>query len=269
MKIIKFTESFKKADGKYKFTHLNLILRKDNQLYFAKGLHRQPELCLPELYDMQLLQKEDRGPKVQSDWLVLSSDYKHDYYVKTPDLWSYAKHISLEQQILREVEVCEKLRYHPHPNIAFYGGCHSINGRVTGICYKRYTSTLQQKLNPGSLCKSDFLHNREHVDDISKSCLDGVLAGIKHLHSLGLIHNDITPSNIMFDTDGTPVIIDFDSCRKVGVALNDTICGTKRTYGWHDPEIGIATERNDLDAFAELRTWLVGVSKDEFLFRGG
>jgi serine/threonine protein kinase len=96
-------------------------------------------------------------------------------------------------------------------------------------------------------------------------CLDGILAGIRHLHSLGIIYNDITPANIIFEEDDTPVIIDFDSCRKVG----DLLHGTKRTHGWHDPHIQTALEKNDLDAFGELQTWLIGSSADKFMFKGG
>lgn len=270
MEIVKTSEGFKKVDGRYKFAYLNLILRKDGELYFAKGPYRQPNLCLPELYDLEPLQTEERGPRVQLTWTILLPDANPHYYNKTPDLWCYKDVTDLEQLILREVEVCEILKLHPHPNIAVYGGCRTKNGRVSSICYKSYTSTLQQKVNPGYLNKSEFLsRGRDSLDDTTRGCLDGVLAGIRHLHSLGLVHNDITPSNIMFEENGVPVIIDFDSCRKVGEALNDGNNGTKRTHGWHDPEVQFALEKNGLDALVELRTWLVGDSKDDFLFKTG
>jgi hypothetical protein len=68
----------------------------------------------------------------------------------------------------------------------------------------------------------------------------------------------------MFDEYGTPVIIDFDSCRKVGESLRDT--ETKRTYQWHDPQTDVALEKNDLDALEELKIWLIGSTQDIFLF---
>jgi len=80
-----------------------------------------------------------------------------------------------------------------------------------------------------------------------------------------IIHNNITPSNIMFEEDGTPVINDLGSCRKVGASLH----GTQRTHGWHDPRVQTALEKNDLDAFTELQTWLIGSSADNFLFKRG
>jgi hypothetical protein len=69
----------------------------------------------------------------------------------------------------------------------------------------------------------------------------------------------------MFEEDDTTVVIDFDSCRKVGESLH----GTKRTHGWHDPHIQTALEKNDLDAFGELQTWLIGSSANKFMFKGG
>ena len=47
--------------------------------------------------------------------------------------------------------------------------------------------------------------------------LERVESGIRHLHSLGLIHNDINPSNIMLD--GEIPIIDFGSCQREGESL--------------------------------------------------
>jgi hypothetical protein len=69
----------------------------------------------------------------------------------------------------------------------------------------------------------------------------------------------------MFKEDGTPVIIDLGSCQKVGESLK----GIQRTHGWHDPHVQTALEKNDLGAFMELQTWLIGSSADNFLFKRG
>jgi serine/threonine protein kinase len=261
MEIVKSAEGYKKVDNAYKFSYLHLIIRESGRLYTAKCPSRDPKR--QELYDVEVLHTEDRGPKVKTIWTIIESP--HNYYVKTPDLWAYTSS-NLEQQILREIEVCELLKRHPHRNVAFYYGCEVTRGRVSGICFKSYTSTLAERVNPKCLCKSDFLsRGRLHVDAIIERSLDGILAGIHHLHSLGIIHNDINPSNVMFEDDGTPVIIDFDSCREIGESLHQT----KRTHGWHDPAVQTALEKNDLDAFRELKTWLIGSSADEFIFKRG
>ncbi|CAD6455019.1 77982519-ae02-4e40-975c-d06788f28172 [Sclerotinia trifoliorum] len=245
MEIITSAESFKKADGgPFKFSYLQLIIRKDGQLYRARCLDRKSNIS--KIYNMELLETKDRGPILSPMWTALSST--QNYY------------------ILREIKICELLKLHPHPNISLYVGCLSTNGRVSGICFQQYLTTLQQKVNPGHLNKSDFLSSgRLAVDDSIEACLDGVRAGIHHLHSLGIIHNDIAPSNIMFDPDGTPILIDFDSCTMVGESLYKI----KRTHGWHDPEVQKAVEKNDLNAFIELQNWLIGPSPDKFLFKSG
>jgi serine/threonine protein kinase len=120
---------------------------------------------------------------------------------------------------------------------------------VSGIYFQRYTLTLQEKVNPRYLSKSDFLSSgRLSVNDATKACLDGILAGIRHLYSLSIIYNNIIPSNIIFEEDGTPVINNLGSCRKVGASLQ----GTQKTYRWHNPHVQTALEKNNLDAFTEL-----------------
>jgi len=70
-----------------------------------------------------------------------------------------------------------------------------------------------QEVNPGSLMKRASRSARQTAPakDYS-SILAGIESGIRHLHSLGLVHNDINPRNIMMDHDKA-VIIDFGSCR--------------------------------------------------------
>jgi serine/threonine protein kinase len=101
------------------------------------------------------------------------------------------------------------------------------------------------------------------VKEDLKSSLEGILAAIKHLHRLGLVHNDINPANIMLDEDSTLILIDFESCRYIGESLCNT--ETKRTYQWHDPFVDISLEENDLDAFKDLQVWLAGSVDDDFL----
>jgi len=67
-----------------------------------------------------------------------------------------------------------------------------------------------QRVNPGHLSKDDFCRGARtpRIDHY----LEGIASGVGHMHSLGLIHNDIDPSNIMITEDDSPVVIDFDSC---------------------------------------------------------
>jgi serine/threonine protein kinase len=66
-------------------------------------------------------------------------------------------------------------------------------------------------VNPNHLNKSMFIlsESRAAVRKEAAHYLHGIEAGIRHLHHLGRIHNDINPANIMISEDDPPVIIDF------------------------------------------------------------
>ncbi|KAM4057287.1 kinase [Hirsutella rhossiliensis] len=203
---------------------------------------------------------------MQPDWTVAEGQ---DHYIKTPGLLSYANEANLEELLRQEVKTCEFLRRHPHPNIAHYLGCLETRGRVSGLCFEKYTRTLANTVNPQHLNKAEFLRSgRLFVNDDMRQRLEGLKGAIDHLHSLGLVHNDITPANIMFNEDGKMVLVDFDSCRWLGEDLHgEGGPGTKRTHGWHDPKVTITSKKSDIDAFTELGTWLFGMSVEDFLFR--
>lgn len=259
MEIVEKNEAFKKIDGKMQFSYVQIFARQDGILYSGRWTNRwDSPKALDDLLEVKQIPTEDRGPKakVDSTWSAV--------YVKTPSLLALTDG-NLEKKIAREVETCEILRKHPHPNIATYYGYTETRGRISGLCFKRYTSTLLEAVNPRRLSKSAFvLSGRDTVKDNMKSSLKGILAAIRHLHWLGLVHNDINPANIMIDEYDTFVLIDFDSCRYIGESLRDT--GAKRTHYWHDPTIDLSLEKNDLDAFKEVQIWLTGSVDDEFLF---
>jgi hypothetical protein len=102
--------------------------------------------------------------------------------------------------LLNEVRVLERLRQNPHPNLATYHGCVVKAGRITHICLQRYQSNLVDHVFNGNA-----IGRRDQI-------LADIRAGIDHLHSLGLAHNDVNPYNICVNEDGSAVIIDLDSC---------------------------------------------------------
>lgn len=264
MEIVSHHEAFKWIENELRFHCVKGVVRIDGLLYLAEWHDR---MKLPtktsELRSLRKIYTEDRGPMIKPAWTVITPQQHH--YVKTPNIHSFYGVSTLEGLITREIETCELLKLHPHPNISPYSGCTELRGRVSGLCFKKHQQTLFEKVNPRGLNKAMFLDSdqrRLYVDHALEEATYKVREGIDHLHSLGIIHNDINPSNIMFDEDGTLVITDFDSCRRRGEPLGNT----KRTYGWHDPNVTVSKEQNDLDAFTELQTWLFGTSADSYLF---
>lgn len=72
------------------------------------------------------------------------------------------------------------------------------------------------------------------------------------MHALGLIHNDLNPSNIMMNGD-SPVIIDFDSCKREGEKL-----GLKLgTFSWAMEGVDYATPQNNYFGLSKIREALV------------
>ncbi|KAL8366228.1 hypothetical protein RB595_007923 [Gaeumannomyces hyphopodioides] len=129
-------------------------------------------------------------------------------YFKKPRLLYYddtPASRNLGALMLGEIEVCEVLGLNPHPNIARYPGRLTSKGKVTGLCFAKYSTTLAQRLREGNAFDKH-------------ACFRGIEAGTKHMHALSLIHNDLNPSNVMFD-GREPVIIDFDLVQNGGRAI--------------------------------------------------
>lgn len=115
------------------------------------------------------------------------------------------------------------------------------------------------EINPRGFMKR-HLRSTLQPTKVYSGILAGIESGIRHLHSMGLVHNDINPSNILMDGDH-PFIIDLGSCRPIGESLD----GVSRTYEWSDEEVEQSLPENDLNALKEIRIWLGGCS-DAFLF---
>ena len=164
-------------------------------------------------------------------------------HVKRPSLMEYGDTSDLAAiatLFLEEAEICEILRIHPHGNIARYHGCLTHDHRIKGLCFTEYKYRLSEMVTS--------LTELQRLD-----CLGQVLAGISHLHKLGLVHNDINPRNIMLDDGGTAVIIDFDSTKRYGEPL-----GFKGgTLSWIGQDFEVAGPTNDHLAFHKLTHWLL------------
>lgn len=75
--------------------------------------------------------------------------------------------------------------------------------------FKEYKTTLLERVNPQRLSKRDFIASgRPLVMDSMCDWVKSLHAVLEHLHLHNLVHNDITPANIMLDESNTPVIIE-------------------------------------------------------------
>jgi len=104
--------------------------------------------------------------------------------------------------------------------------------------FTKYRLGLQEALEERkAITEADKLVYSKAIED-----------GIRHLHKLGLAHNDINPSNVMMNND-IPVIIDFDSARPIGEKL-----GSKAgTFKWELEGAEFSEPANDFYGLEKIQ----------------
>ena len=243
MEICEKGEIFVEKDDDLIFDHTMIILRgADDEYFYAKTnqrIFRSPIIDVNGL-DATRIPADQIWPLADPQF-TRAPDPLSSTYVKRPSLLYYGlDDLNYGSHVLTEVEACEVLKRHPHPNIAPYLGCIVKEGRIRGLVFAKYSVTLSQMLEGGTP------FDRGH-------CLRGIEAGIRHMHNLGLVHNDLNPSNIMMDGDN-PVIIDFDSCKREG----DKLGSKAGTDGWTLDGQDYARRDNDLYSLSKIRAALMG-----------
>jgi serine/threonine protein kinase len=175
------------------------------------------------------------------------NSFSDEILLKTPSLLSYGDSRNLTEissLFLHKAQMCERIGRSPQPNVAKYFGCHlDQHGLITGLCFKRYHKRLHQ-----------MAEAREVFDH--PKCLSDIKAGIEHLHSLGVIHCDINPHNVMLD-GSTFVIMDFDSCTFKG----DELRAKAHIDEWTNNDFEFAQPENDWSGFEKIKDFLSRVKK--------
>lgn len=230
--ILSCNEVWKDDNEDPTFDHRVVILQRGEQYFFGRDSRRKGDIDPIRLSLEHIPITHIRAPFMAGLTMApeLPVDFE-DIYIKEPSLLAYGHCSVAEQQTffepqLQEAQVYEQLRRSPHPNIGVYYGCLVKDGRIKGLCLQRYSRTLAEML------KEDTLSY-----DQKNAYMQDVKGGIAHLHSLGLVHGDINPSNIMVNSrNNRAVLIDFDSCRPVGKPMGRK-AGTPNWSSVDDPEV--------------------------------
>lgn len=77
--------------------------------------------------------------------------------------------------LVQEAQVYHELAKNPHPNIGEYLGIYVRDGLMAGICLRRYSKTLHERVEDGEKLDID-------------SILNGIKSGLDYLHSLDYVH---------------------------------------------------------------------------------
>lgn len=250
MEIIDGLEVNTKTFGKTYFRHTKFVLqRKDveDDYYVAVAKCRFADATPAHIRSMKLTKIPNNliFPMYAEGLTVAPDPLPYNVYIKSPKLLHFGlgegqAPPNMAARLLNEAQICEALVKNPHPNVARYHGCIVKDGFIKGLVFTRYSLNLNERAAESIPIKIDPL-----VKLIKK--------GVKHLHSMGLAHNHIHPTNIMLRDDDQPVIIDFSSVLAHGQALEGWGAGAPP---WIPPEATKSDEYNDHYALQQIYHWL-------------
>ncbi|KAG9195909.1 hypothetical protein G6011_01030 [Alternaria panax] len=240
------------------------------------SLWRDPETCLPP----PELDPANLYPKVLARYTQFSPDkgmqgkdmYKKQCIILKPDYRFLRQALNtnfVAQTTARKIYACQILDAQPHTSICKYHSVEtssvlrfhyrnktiklSLDGkRMVSLVFERYEYNLWEAINRG------FPVN-------VRSCLESVAAGIKHMHSLRLVHGDTKPQNIFIKMSDSAsgalptryVIGDFDStqwrCSVIAGKYGTPLWSRNKKTG-----VDFVEEDDDWNGFDQLRMWLVG-----------
>jgi hypothetical protein len=248
MEVVEQGEIWKDVGDELEFDHTEIILKQDSEYFYARTSHRLYR-SLEEIDSSHLeiypIRSADIWPPFSDELTRAPDPLPVDVFLKRPSLISAGDTDFRPGELLvEEAHICEILLKHPHPHIARYLGCQVRENKITGLCFAKYKRTL-----------ADIFLDK--VCTLSPDTCSKIENGIAHLHSLGLVHNDLNPANIMFSEDDIPVIIDFDSCRREGENLLKA-----GTPGWSDESAIVADRANDYYGLTKIKEVISGLQNE-------
>ncbi|KAI0487154.1 kinase-like domain-containing protein [Xylaria cf. heliscus] len=244
------SEEVDKETGNFQYTMFAVV--EDDIIYYGQLNKPKADISFQDATKaLSRIPDEEIFPRWPLDKVLSKApeELPPGVFVKRPRIGLYDIYLKhkvvhlLPRGLLEEAEPMDVLRHQPHPNIVRYYGCHARRGYITGLALERHPHDLESHLKSG------------HSIQDKELFMESLGSAVRHLHSLGWAHNDINPTNVLVAEDGRPILIDFDSARKIGKKLGSS----RGTKGWIDCEMKDYTTsetQHDTSALAKLRTWL-------------
>jgi serine/threonine protein kinase len=259
LEVLLTLERYNRTDGQLTYADNSVLYRLGSAYYVGSSNVRyrsKEEVKFEDIFDSVLIPEAHLTCPFPEHFTRAPDPLPTNCYVKKPEpmFYSWSKPTELSDTLLHEAAINEMLKQHPRPNLAKYHGCLVTNDRITGLVFEKYDETLMSRVNPRCSGKRLFDATKRPLKDVN-SFIEGIKRGVEHLHSLGLVHNNINPASIMFpakDDDVTAVIIDFGSCKRIGECPK----GVTRIVEWHDVNETTSLPSTDLDAVDEMAEWL-------------
>jgi len=103
---------------------------------------------------------------------------------------------------------------------------------------------VMRYMTGGSL--ADLLERGRLSPTRTAEIIERIALGLDYAHQKGIIHRDIKPDNVLFDTSGKPYLSDFGVAKLAEVAISDTGSGVMGTPAYLSPEQA-SGENNKVD----------------------
>lgn len=176
--------------GSPKFESTLITAFVDGNAYAGKSSQRMEDMDDVDVIQyLEPVAPENVFPLLPQGFTVAPPFDIADHYLKAPQFTyedSKPGNTFVADILLSEATVLERLKQHPHPSIVTYYGAVTKDNRITHLCLKRCYCNLTEYFGVGL-----SVSERERL-------LVEIRAGIEHLHSLGLAHNDINPGKTSF-----------------------------------------------------------------------
>ncbi|MCB2261432.1 MAG: protein kinase [Candidatus Thiosymbion ectosymbiont of Robbea hypermnestra] len=180
-------------------------------VYRAEGHVLKDPVAIKEFFPRDIAHRADTGR------VTPNPEHEEDF------AWALGRFVS-EAKTLRKL--AEPV---PHPNII----------QVRHVIEENGTSYFIMKWEEGEALDAVLAREPRWDEERLRRLLDALLAGLAHVHDADILHRDIKPSNILIRPDGTPVLIDFGSSRRVSgdqdlskfVQLTPAFAPTEQRYG--------------------------------------
>lgn len=153
-----------------------------------------------------------------------------------------------EQNVEREIKLLQQLN---HKNvIRLYEVMHNEEKQKMYLIFEYCVSGLQELIDSTPLKKFPIWQAHGYFCQL--------IDGLEYLHSQGIIHKDIKPSNLLLTTDGLLKISDLGVAEALDMFALDDLCQTSQgSPAFQPPEIA-----NGLDSFPGFKVdvWSSGVT---------
>ncbi len=156
-------------------------------VYRAEGHVLKDPVAIKEFFPRDIAYRTDDGQ------VTPRQDHAEDF------AWALDRFVSEAKTLRRLAEP------QPHPNII----------QVQHVIEKNGTSYFVMKWEDGEALDVVLEREPRWDEERLQRILEALLAGLEHVHDADVLHRDIKPSNILIRPDGTPVLIDFGSSRRV------------------------------------------------------